>query len=250
MKEKVTNSCDYSGIQLQTVKNIQAPATYAQALSLGIRLSRTSTTTDYCQWIKYRVGKKKSIRKDARSIRASRSRSDSPPSEFRVKKVHLHTVFWAYISDATQIHLTPGRFRLGAAFPSRSRVKQAPPRACRDASIHLRANQLPCNRPRPRDQIAHLGAISSLARGPWIGTISCIGCWSATRSRFRTASSCHGSAPRVWRPALRGSRPRSLNRNTETPRNRPRRFCRLEPDELGLGADWGGEGGTRVYARF
>lgn len=171
-------------------------------------------------------------------------------SEFRVKKVHLHTVFWAYISDATQIHLTPGRFRLGAAFPSRSRVKQAPPRACRDASIHLRANQLPCNRPRPRDQIAHLGAISSLARGPWIGTISCIGCWSATRSRFRTASSCHGSAPRVWRPALRGSRPRSLNRNTETPRNRPRRFCRLEPDELGLGADWGGEGGTRVYARF
>ena len=30
--------------------------------------------------------------------------------------MHLHNVFWAYISDATQIHLTPGRFRLGAAF--------------------------------------------------------------------------------------------------------------------------------------
>lgn len=43
----------------------------------------------------------------------------SQRTEFRVKKVHLHNVFWAYISDATQIHLTPGRFRLGAAFHPR-----------------------------------------------------------------------------------------------------------------------------------
>lgn len=36
--------------------------------------------------------------------------------------------------------------------------------------------------------------------------------------RFRTASRRQGSAPRVWRPALRGCRPRSSNRNTESKR--------------------------------
>lgn len=46
----------------------------------------------------------------------TRSTTSDRSTKFRVKKVHLHNVFWAYINDATQIHLTPGRFRLGAAF--------------------------------------------------------------------------------------------------------------------------------------
>lgn len=52
-------------------------------------------------------------------------------------------------------------------------------------------------------------------------------------TRFRTASSCQGSAPRVWRPALRGSRPRSLNRNTGTPRN-----WSSADEPVEDGADW------------
>lgn len=82
--------------------------------------------------------------------------------------MHLHTVFWAYISDATQIHLTPGRFRLGAAFPSRSNRRLHVPRRL-DPSLQPASVQ-----PSPAESVPTWQSDLS----PWmIGTI-CIECWS------------------------------------------------------------------------
>lgn len=147
------------------------------------------------------------------------------PAEFRVKKVHLHTVFWAYISDATQIHLTPGRFRLGAAFPSRSNRRLHVPRRL-DPSLQPASVQ--------PSQPVSVPTWNLISRRGWSAQfVSSAGRHEVAiphrlfMSWFRPAS-LTACPPREPPPLFEQE-----HRNAEEPTPR---FCRLELDELGLGA--------------
>lgn len=144
--------------------------------------------------------------------RCNQSAARSPSEEGLLQRV-----FWAYIcARHTAYTLTFGRFRLPRSGLSSSRSLRLRLRR-RLRRVRYFADDL--ESPTPTGDLDLLSARrrSRARRKNYVYVFKIISRYAGTR--FRTASSCQGSAPRVWRPALRGSRPRSLNRNTGTPRN-------------------------------